>query len=40
VVRKVTSTVRGTLTAGLQATMDTRVYDGDPQSAAGSRSTT
>lgn len=31
VVRTVTSTLHGTLTAGLHAAVDTRVYDGDPQ---------
>jgi pimeloyl-ACP methyl ester carboxylesterase len=35
VVRTITSTVRGTLTAGQHAFIDTRVYDGDPRTARG-----
>lgn len=31
VIRTVTATVRGTLTAGLRAAVDTRMYDGDPR---------
>jgi fermentation-respiration switch protein FrsA (DUF1100 family) len=35
VVRTVTATLRGRLTAGLNATMDTRMYNGDPKTERG-----